>query len=311
MKEFSNEKDIFQLQCVIEESITNLQLHEEYKAVQLRRVDDLAEPLTLIGNKQALKEVLRLLMTTAAAYTGATSIVISVKQLLETEKEVLLEFAVTDNGGKLSDEGEETQIAYHRHLSEARALLERHGGKAEINSLQGVGTTFKFLLKYLKQTGPANNTASEKKLNGKKILVADDNELNQRMIEHLLKREGVKVDIANDGREALDLYERNDDYDLVLLDLQMPHVDGFQAANYIRRKLNSHTPIVALTAGFYPDADTRCMEVGFNGFYPDADTRCMEVGFNQCIRKPLKPNDLLNTLYEFLMDETEVGMTNK
>jgi CheY-like chemotaxis protein len=287
MKEFSTEKKLFQLQCLIEETINNFQLHEKYKGIHLQRVDDLVEPLTLIGNKEVLQSVLALLMTTAVEYVGATNIMISVKQLLETGKEVLLEFAVTDNGADLLEEEGMTLISYKRQLSEARTIVEKQGGKAEIDSLHGVGTTFKFLLKYLKQTKTATNPATEKKLTGKKILVADDNELNQKIIEHLLKREGVEVDIANDGWEALDLYERNDNYDLVLLDLQMPHVDGFQAANYMRRKLNSQTPIIALTAGFYPDSDARCLEVGFN----------------QCIRKPLKPNDLLNTLYHFLIDE--------
>jgi CheY-like chemotaxis protein len=97
----------------------------------------------------------------------------------------------------------------------------------------------------------------------------------------------MHVDIASDGREALDLYEKNRNYDLLLLDLQMPHVDGFQAANYMRKKLACQAPIIALTAGYYPDSDARCLEVGFN----------------QCIHKPLKPHDLLNSLKHFLLEE--------
>jgi CheY-like chemotaxis protein len=165
--------------------------------------------------------------------------------------------------------------------------LEECGGKADINSLYGVGTTFKFLLKFSKEPKTETIPTSEKKLAGKRILVADDNELNQKIIEHLLKKEGMIVDVANDGREALDLYEKNRNYDLLLLDLQMPHVDGFQAANYMRKKLACQVPIIALTAGYYPDSDARCFEVGFN----------------QCIHKPLKPHDLMNSLNYFLLEQ--------
>jgi two-component system CheB/CheR fusion protein len=287
MKQFTSEKQTFQLQQVIEEILHHFHFDEKYRRIKLQRVDDLVEPLTLQGNKQILIDILDLLMVTAAEYVGATSIMISVKQLLQAEKEVLLEFAVTDNGGKIVEETGVNGFTYKRHLTKARTMVEEYGGRAEINSLYGVGTTFKFLLKFSKESRTEVSPSSEKKLAGKRILVADDNELNQKIIEHLLKREGMIVDIANDGREALDLYEKNRNYDLMLLDLQMPHVDGFQAANYMRKKLNCQAPIIALTAGYYPDSETRCFEVGFN----------------QCIHKPLKPHDLLDSLKHFLLEQ--------
>lgn len=287
MKKFISEKQTFQLQQVIEECLRNFHFNEKYRRIKLQRVDDLVEPLTLVGNKQVLIDVIELLMVTAAEYVGATSIMISEKQLLQAEKEVLLEFAVTDNGGKIVEDPAFNMFSYKRQLTKARAMLESYGGRAEINSLYGVGTTFKFLLKFRKKIKTEESPSAENKLAGKRILVADDNELNQKIIEHLLKKEGMHVDIANDGREALDLYEKHRNYDLLLLDLQMPHVDGFQAANYMRRKLACQAPIIALTAGYYPDSEKRCMEVGFN----------------QCIHKPLKPQDLLSALNHFLIEQ--------
>ncbi len=287
MKKLTSEKQTFQLQQVIEESLHNFHFNEKYQRIKLQRVDDLVEPLTLSGNKQVLFDILNLLMVAAAEYVGATSLMISVKQLLQAEKEVLLEFGVTDNGGKIVEDEGINSFTYKRHLTRARAMVEEYGGRAEINSLYGVGTTFKFLLKFFKEVRTELSPSSQKELAGKRILVADDNELNQKIIEHLLKREGMHVDIASDGREALDLYEKNRNYDLLLLDLQMPHVDGFQAANYMRKKLACQVPMIALTAGYYPDSDARCLEVGFN----------------QCIHKPLKPHDLLNTLKHFLLEQ--------
>jgi CheY-like chemotaxis protein len=287
MKKSLSEKQTFQLQQVIEKCLHKFHFNEKYRRIKLQKVDDLVEPLTLIGNKQVLINVLELLMTTAAGYVGATSIMISVKQLLQAEKEVLLEFAVTDNGGKILEGSGMNMFTYKRQLTKARAMLEEYGGRAEINSLYGVGTTFKFLLKFCKEVKSEISHSSEKKLAGKRILVADDNELNQKIIEHLLKKEGMLVDIANDGRETLDLYEKNRNYDLLLLDLQMPHIDGFQVANYMRKKLACQVPIIALTAGYYADSEARCLEVGFN----------------QCIHKPLKPQELLHALNHFLIEQ--------
>ncbi|MCU7551264.1 response regulator [Chitinophagaceae bacterium LB-8] len=287
MNKFTSEKQTFKLQQIIEECLHEFHFNEKYRRIKLQRVDDLVEPLTLIGNKQVLLDTLELLMNTAAEYVGATSIMVSVKQLLQAEKEVLLEFAVTDNGGKILEEPGINLFTYKRQLTKARRVVEEGGGKADINSLYGVGTTFKFLLKFRKEAKTEAAQPTEKKLAGKRILVADDNELNQKIIEHLLKKEGMLVDIASDGREALDLYEKNRNYDLVLLDLQMPHVDGFQAANYMRKKLASQIPIIALTAGYYPDSDKRSLEVGFN----------------QCIHKPLKPHTLLESLNHFLLEQ--------
>lgn len=289
MKNCTSEKQTFQLQQVIEECLQNFRAHKNYHNIKLQRVDDLVEPLTLVGDKQVLQDVFELLMITAAEFVTASVIIISVKQLLQTDKEVLLEFSVTDNGGKIAETEGMNPFSYKRRLSTARSMVETLGGRAEISSLYGVGTTFKFLLKFSKETNvETTGNTPEKKLAGKRILVADDNELNQKIIEHLLKREGMQVDIANDGREALDLFEKNRNYDLLLLDLQMPHVDGFQVANYIRKKLNYQAPIIALTAGYYPDSEVRCCEVGFN----------------QCIHKPLKPHDLLDTLNNFLLEQT-------
>jgi CheY-like chemotaxis protein len=287
MKKCSSEKQTFQLQQVVEESLHQFHYNEKYRRIKLQKVDDLVEPLTLIGNKQVLADVLDLLMTTAAEYVGATSIMITEKQLLQSEKDVLLEFSVTDNGGKILEEAGRNMFTYKRQMTQARKMVEACGGRAEINSLYGVGTTFKFLLKFSKEVKTEVSASSEKKLTGKRILVADDNELNQKIIEHLLKKEGMLVDIANDGREALDLYEKNRNYDLLLLDLQMPHIDGFQVANYMRKKLACQVPMIALTAGYYPDSDARSLEVGFN----------------QCIHKPLKPHDLLDALYHFLIEQ--------
>jgi CheY-like chemotaxis protein len=282
-----NEKRVFQLQQAVQQSVQSFSSKEASSHIELKLVNDLVEPLNLVGNPLVLERIIHLLMTAATRYVGAKKVMVSMKQLLQTGSEVLVEFEVSDNGPSISAANKTSLFTYKRYLSEARALVKQEGGRSVINSLYGVGTTFKFLLKYDTVIEEANlamfSTASG--LAGKKVLVAEDNELNQRTIAHLLKKEGMLVDIASDGKEAVELFEQNSGYDLMLLDLQLPLMDGFQSAVYIRKKLKSNIPIIALTAGFYANAQARCSEIGIDRY----------------ITKPLQPAELLKNLNYFLV----------
>jgi CheY-like chemotaxis protein len=281
-------KTTFHIQQVVQQSLHSFRSKEAGCHIELQLINDVVEPLTLQGNAQVLEKIIYILITAASRYVGATKIMVSMRQLLQAGHEVLLEFEVSDNGPSISGEDKSSLFTYKRFLSEARSLVKQEGGKSVISSLYGVGTTFKFLIKYdtlqKEETVPATIPAWGS-LVGKKVLVAEDNELNQRTIAHLLKREGMLVDIAGDGREAVELFEQNNGYDLMLLDLQLPLMDGFQSAVYIRKKLKSNIPIIALTAGFYANAQARCNEIGIDRY----------------ITKPLQPAELLNNLNYFLV----------
>jgi CheY-like chemotaxis protein/HPt (histidine-containing phosphotransfer) domain-containing protein len=227
-------------------------------------------------------------LSNAVDKAGASKIVISLKQLLKTDSEVLLEFTVEDNGN--AEEHPEKVFALKRGLVRIRTMIEAFGGKTEISSLEGIGTTVKFLVKFKwEHTSSESVSDVQNKLSGKRILVAEDNEINQKIIAHLLRKQNIHTDLANDGKEAVDMFEKNT-YDLLLLDLQMPHMDGFQTANYIRKKLKSHIPIIAMTASAFSNEQTRCFEVGINQF----------------IRKPFSPEDLFQRLRYFLLNEHQI-----
>ena len=103
---------------------------------------------------------------------------------------------------------------------------------------------------------------------GRRILVAEDNRVNQKVAARLLEREGFEVMVAEDGQEAVKILEE-ERFDLVLTDLQMPRMDGFQLAEWIRnadRTAGRHTPLVALTAHCLPDDRERCRHAGMDGF---------------------------------------------
>lgn len=278
----------FQLQQAVQQCLNSFHSNDAFGHIKFQLVNDLVEPLVLQGEDKALKKIINILVVAASDFVGATKVMISMKQLLQTENEVLLEFEVSDNGPSITSNARSSLFTYKRSLAQVRSLVAQHGGRSVINSLYGVGTTFKFVLKYgfLKSKDVACSVQSFKgSLAGKKVLVAEDNELNQKTIAHLLKREGVHVDIACDGREAVELLEQNDSYDLLLLDLHLPLMDGFQSAVYIRKKLKSNIPIIALTAGLYANAKARCHEIGINRY----------------IKKPLRPAELLNNVNYFLV----------
>jgi CheY-like chemotaxis protein len=112
-------------------------------------------------------------------------------------------------------------------------------------------------------------------LNGINILIAEDNKLNQKIVYYILHKQNAKVTLASNGKEAIDLL-LNNPYDILLLDLHMPVMDGYSAARSIRTELKNSIPIIALTASI-SDED--------NG-------TCLQTGMNACISKPFDSDDL-------------------
>ncbi|HVS96708.1 MAG TPA: response regulator, partial [Puia sp.] len=103
-------------------------------------------------------------------------------------------------------------------------------------------------------------------LAGRKFLVAEDNEVNQQLIDQVLKRGGGQVRLTSNGEEALSFLRRGENYDLIIMDLQMPVMDGYAATRCIRQELQLSTPILAMTASAMLDEQLRCLEVGMNDY---------------------------------------------
>ncbi len=122
-------------------------------------------------------------------------------------------------------------------------------------------------------------------LTGYKILVAEDNSLNQKIATFLLQKDGAQVTMVANGREAV-IQLAQDAFDVVLMDLQMPEMDGFETTRHIRNIMKSNVPIIALSASNY-DGE---ME------------KCREVGMNACITKPIDIQKLNNLILELKKD---------
>ena len=116
------------------------------------------------------------------------------------------------------------------------------------------------------------------------ILLVEDNKLNQRLMESSLKRFGFKIDLANNGLEAVEKYQANHkNYDLIIMDIMMPVMDGFHAFDEIRKK-NKNVPIIAVTARALPNEKRKIIEYGFNDY----------------ISKPIEDSVLLKKIKNYL-----------
>ena len=171
----------------------------------------------------------------------------------------------------------------------SKKLIELHGGELTISSIYGEGTTFSFTLNFgipVPETATSevqqflDITDEEKACI--KILLVEDNKINQLVAKRFLTQFGFQSDVANDGREAVQKVEEND-YNLILMDIQMPEMDGFEATQFIRLMENQkkkEVKIVAMTASVLKEDVAGCYRAGMDDYIP----------------KPFDPKELYNKI---------------
>ena len=249
-------------------------------------------PQMLIGDPVRLHQIVLNLVSNALKFTNEGRIRVSVKMIGQDEEKVDLLFSVEDTGigipaDKLDSIFTDFQQAFNGTsrvyggtglgLAIVKRLVEPQGGKITVSSELGKGSTFNFTLSFDKAKVPAQpETISAKQtaetrpetlaeLGDMKILVVEDTALNQLLMQTILKEFGFQMDLASNGRHAIEKMA-DKKYDLVLMDLQMPEMDGFQATEWIRTKLKSNVPIIAITADVTTvDAD-KCREAGMDDY---------------------------------------------
>ena len=245
-------------------------------------------PEVLRGDPYRLNQVLINLVGNALKFTEQGQIRIDVVLQERSSRQVSLAFAVSDTGIGI---GEDSLPHIFDHFSQAgldisrryggtglglaicHQLLKLQGGDITVTSLEGKGTTFNFHLPYeydgQQQTDapvPIVLTDYSQCLAGKRFLVAEDNEVNQQLVDHVLKRGGGVVQLANNGEEALQYLRQGSSYDLIIMDLQMPVMDGYEATRNIRQELGLPIPIIAMTATALVGEQLRCFEAGMNDY---------------------------------------------
>jgi PAS domain S-box-containing protein len=255
-----------------------------------------------IGDDLLLNQILLNIVGNAEKFTQEGSIDMMVKVKKEEGENVWLEFKIADTGIGIPEEKldlifqkfEQVTLHGNKHkgtglgLTITKQLIELQGGSISVKSREGQGSTFIFTLPFQKVPDGINTLKKEPSAEGlavSQVLVAEDNAMNQKYISNLLNKWNIPFVIAPDGKKAVE-FAQEQAFDIILMDIQMPNMDGYEATIHIRNTENPNrkTPIVALTASAMIDQKNRAMAVGMNDF----------------ISKPFTPNHLLGTIQEYL-----------
>jgi CheY-like chemotaxis protein/anti-sigma regulatory factor (Ser/Thr protein kinase) len=267
-----------------------------------------ATPDTLLGDALRIRQVLTNLLGNAVKFTDRGRVELRVDSCPAAPDQLQLDVAVADTGIGIRPEHQGVIFEAFRQadssttrqyggtglgLTISERLVAMMGGTISVESTPGEGSTFRFTVPCRfsadgSVTAPARSIAlaadgPSKKL---RILLAEDNPVNQRLAQRLLEKRGHQVSIAGDGRQALEAVMEAPPFDLILMDVQMPTMDGLEATRAIRRiesPERNAVPIVAMTAFAMKGDRERCLAAGMNGH----------------LSKPINPTELCATVEGF------------
>jgi len=299
------EKVNFDIKYLVEQTIKSHLPQAINKGVELNYAFSLSTPQYLIGDPLRIQQILNNLIGNAIKFTGSGDIWIKVKKINNENDLVEIQFSVVDSGIGISEENMEIIFESFKQvdgsftkkfggtglgLTISKQLSEMMGGKLWVDSEQGVGSTFNFTLTF--ELGmkiddqPIQLVKVNKLYKPCYILLAEDDKVNQMVTKRILMTRGYSVDTANNGVEAIEMFEKKS-YDIILMDIQMPEMDGIEATRIIRQKgieKNKYIPIIAITA--YALRGDR--------------EKFLSQGMDEYVTKPIKVDEL----FEFIEKHT-------
>jgi PAS domain S-box-containing protein len=241
-------------------------------------------PAILVGDPARLHQIILNLVSNAVKFTASGAITVSVKLLRQDNNKATIEFAVADTGigipeGKLAKIFENFQQASRETsrlyggtglgLAIVKHLVEAQGGNINVKSKINEGTTFSFILDFKKTKAEvlADTEIMEldREIKDIKVLVVEDMALNQLLMKTLLDDFGFERDIVSNGKLAIEKLKAKT-YDIILMDLQMPEMNGFETTEYIRKTMQSKIPIIALTADVTTVDLEKCKAAGMDDY---------------------------------------------
>lgn len=272
------------------------------KNITLIREYDNTIPEVLVGDVVRLHQIILNLVSNAVKFTTKGSITVSVRLSNDQEETVNVEFAVSDTGiGIPNNKLEEIFDNFKQATSDTtrlyggtglglaivKQLVEQQQGTIHVKSEIEKGSTFSFILPFLKTTSTTKAESGtdivDKNLKNVKVLVVEDMPLNQLLMKTLLDEFGFEATIVENGKLAIEKL-LTEVYDIILMDLQMPEMNGFEATDHIRNSMHSDIPIIALTA----DVTTTDLK------------KCKAVGMNDYIAKPVDETLLYNKIRDLI-----------
>jgi len=251
-------------------------------------------PGTVIGDQVRICQVLLNLMSNAIKFTDAGRVTVTVNVVKQNRESVVIRFAIKDTGigiapdkiNRVFDKFAQADTSTTRRyggsglgLAISVQLVELMNGTLDAMSEPGVGSVFSFEVPFARHStseqNPADTVLACEEVtdtaapNRARILIVEDSEVNQIIASKQLESLGCEVEIACDGAEALIALQSTSDFDLILMDCQMPNMDGLEATRQIRRRekpTGRHVPIVAMTANAMPGDRERCLEAGMDDY---------------------------------------------
>lgn len=297
----------FDLHELLSDIIGVLKVKADEKNISLRLKISEDTPKFIVGDKYRLNQILLNLVGNGIKFTEIGSVTLETKMISEINNTVNLIFTVIDTGigikkSKLKNiflsftqASSDTTRKYGGTglgLAISKELVELMGGKMFVYSNSNEGSNFSFYLTFRKHIDVIDSKHEvfvEHQIETTKeirILLVEDNKLNQMMTKKMLEKKDYKVEIADNGKNAIDKIRENE-FDIILMDLHMPELDGFETTKYIRNELSSQKsmiPIIALTGASLDNEKDKCFIVGMNDY----------------IVKPFDPNYLIERIEEVL-----------
>ena len=292
------------LRDLIGSVVSSMQFKTQGKNIYINSSLDDNLPRYIIADKTRICQILLNLVGNSVKFTENGGIAIDVKVIEQNDNEARIRFEVSDTGIGIMPDKINTIFESFKQADDSitrlyggtglglaitKRLVELYDSRINVESVYGQGSKFWFTITFKK-----SKTAEAKKINTKaveiglklNVLVADDNQINRMLIDKVFKKWGVNADFAINGREVVEKVDQNRHYDVVLMDIHMPEMDGLEAAKYIRSNTDPYyqqLPIIALTASML---NNQMDMIG-------------EAGMNDYILKPFDPKNLYEKVSKF------------